>query len=238
MVGVRTILAVMLLVTLGGCALVKSAERPGLDVLNAAFAPERTFAGDLAESIDDEPVLTVWASARDDYAPFYSLAIAFRCHPSDTPGVSQCGYQARMLRTASTIEEGFDRSLLLFTQAEAAQSASDMRGHLDQADLQWLETDVGACPNGIFAMDSIRVADWNPDIHRGLREVEDRTLILHPAQIKVTMRGSYTRSTYKGWVLAHGVPAAVRNLVETLEPCWKPATSPRPWRRSGNIFVE
>jgi len=234
MIAQRILVVLAFLGMAGGCAIARLPEEPGMGVLSAAFDPERTFAGDLRESTDDELVLTVWASARDDYAPAYNLAIAFRCLPSGPAGEWQCGYQARMLRVAPTISEGTGESLGLYWQAKEAQSASDMRGRLDRAGLQWLEADVNACPKGIFAMDSIRIADWRPDIHYALQEREDREVIMHPAEIRVMMHGSYTRSTYEGWVLANGVPAAVRTLIETLEPCWKPGTSPLPWRRPAN----
>ena len=232
-----SLLSIALLGTTGCSAieeeyLPEARDGPGQAVLDAAFDPDSAFAGDLRDSSDDELILAVWASARDDYAPAYSLAIAYRCISSGAADEWSCGYFARMLRTGNTIDDGFDKSLLLFAQAQEARSASEMKRHLDAAALQWLEADVAECADGIFAMDSIRVASWNPDIHYRLQEVEDRKLILHPAAIKVTMRGSYTTSTYKGWLLANGVPAAVQHLVDTLEPCWKPANSPRPWHRS------
>jgi hypothetical protein len=238
MVGARVAIAV-LLAALGGCASVKPPERPGLNVLDAAFDPERAFAGDLRESSDDAFILTVWAAARDNYAPSYSLAIAYRCMRSAQPEDWTCGFFARTLRTATATDDGLSKGRDLYAYAMDAPTAPDMRRHLDRAGLEWLEADVAACPNGIFAMDSIRVADWNPDIHFRLQAMEDRQLILHPAEIRVMMSGSYTRSTYQGWVLANGVPAAVRKLVETLEPCWKPATSPQPWKRpNGVVWAE
>jgi hypothetical protein len=230
-----TLVALALVGTAGGCALARLPERPGLDVLEAAFDPERAFAGDLRESSDDEFILTVWAAARDNYAPSYSLAIVYRCIPPTPEKDWECGYFARTLRVSPDGEDSFGQSLALYANAHEAASASGMRLYLDRADLEWLEADVIECPNGIFAMDSIRVADWNPDIHYKLQAMEDRSLILHPAEIRVTMFGSYTRSTYAGWVLADGVPAAVSKLVETLEPCWKPGTSPLPWRRPADV---
>lgn len=201
-------------------------------VLREAFDPGRNFAGDLRPSSDDELVLSVRASSRDDYAPDYSLAIAYRCTPTDTEGQWRCGYAARLLRVGPHNEDaGFGRSLELFGGARRAASGSDMRARLDRAALQWLEADVDACPQGIFAMDSVRVADWRPDIHYALQPIEEREIILHPAAIRVSMRGTYSTATYEGWVLAAGVPEAVRHLLETLEPCWHPADSPRPWRR-------
>lgn len=202
----------------------------GQAVLDAAFDPARNFKGDLVGG-DDELVLTAWASARDDYAPAYALAIAYRCLATAKAGEYQCGYTARVLRASADDEGEFERSLALVTRARATADATEMRRALEEAKLQWLEADVEACPNGIHAMDSVRVADWRPDIHYALQDVEDREIIMHPAAIRVTMFGSYTTSTYEGWRLADGVPGAVQHLMETLEPCWKPATSRRPWNR-------
>jgi hypothetical protein len=224
-VGLFAILA--LLGAAGGCSTVK----PGQTVLDNAFDANRSFNGDLRSSSDDEMVLAVSASARDDYAPAYSLAIAYRCLPNGPAGEWQCSYSARMLRTGPTVSDGFEKSLLLYAQAQESKNASEMKRHLDDGALEWLEADVASCPNGIFAMDSIRVANWRPDTHYALLDVGDREVILHPAAIRVTMHGVYTTTTYEGWLLAGGVPAAVQKLVETLEPCWKPATSPRPWNR-------
>jgi hypothetical protein len=204
---------------------------PGQAVLEAAFDPDRSFAGDIRPSSDDEMVLTARASARDDYAPDYSLAIAYRCFPTQKAGEWSCRFVARMLRVGGTGNMRFGASLKLAAQAGTAESGSEMRHNLSQAKLEWLEADVNACPKGIFAMDSVRVADWRPDIHYALQEMKDRELVVHPAQIHVWMHGTYTTSRYQGWVAAAGVPAAVRTLLETLEPCWKPATSPRPWDR-------
>ncbi len=216
------------LISAAGCATVNPpAESAGLAALHAAFDPNRIFKGDLLDNADDQLILTAWGSARDDYAPAYSLAIAYRCFPAE----KRCRYTARVLRTGVTVEDTSRLSLQLFGQARTAESAWEVRRVLDKAEIQWLEADVNACPKGIFAMDSVRVADWNPDIHYALQEVKDREIILHPAAIRVRMTGTYATSTYEGWVGANGVPAAVRQLTETLEPCWKPATSPRPWNR-------
>lgn len=222
------LLAILALIgALGGCASSRHVEEPGKMILHMAFDPNRYFEGDLRPSSDDQLILTVHARARDDYAPAYSLAIAYRCTRTGAAGNWHCGYSARILR----VEGSTEKSLELFERAKMANSTWEMKNRLDGAAVQWLETEIDACPNGIFAMDSIRIADWRPDIHHALQAVEDREVILHPAAIKVMMHGSYTTTTYEGWVLAPGVPAAVHHLIETLEPCWKLSSSRRPWRR-------
>ena len=225
-------LAIAIILSPLGCHAFASPTAPrGQMALQTAFDPSRNFAGDLVPSSADELVLTASASARDDYAPAYSLAIAYRCTASEKSGERRCGFTARLLSTGSTTEERQALSLRLAAQARFAKSAAEVKTYLDKAEVQWLEADVGACPNGIFAMDSVRVADWRPDIHYALQPVQDREIIMHPASIRVRMSGTYTTSTYQGWVLAAGVPAAVQQLMDTLQPCWKPATSLRPWDR-------
>lgn len=225
------VLAVLVAQT--GCATTdgRRALETGEALFSGAFDPDRLFAEDLLAGTFDEVVLTVQASNRDDYAPAYSLAIAYRCLPTGTAGQSQCGYTARTLRVGPRGDGQIERSFALLARAASARGDREMERRLNEAGLEWLEADVLACPQGVFAMDSVRVADWNPDIHFALQPEADREIIMHPAMIRVTMAGSYTRTEYRGWVLANGVPAAVRQLLDTLEPCWTPATSPRPWER-------
>lgn len=225
----KLVLAVAVSLLSVSAAVAVPKKTAGEVVLDAAFDPVRSFKGDL-EGADDELVLTAWASARDDYAPAYSLAIAYRCLPTAKEGEYECGYTARMLRTGGR-EDEFERSLALVALAKETADAAEMRQALEGARLEWLEADVEACPNGIFAMDSVRVATWNPDIHPALQAREAREIIMHPAAIRVTMFGSYTRTTYEGWRLADGVPGGIHKLLETLEACWKPGTSRRPWNR-------
>jgi len=209
-----------------------ASEDPGQVALGWAFDPARIFVGDVRPSSDDQVVLEVSASLRDYYIPAYSLAIAYRCRAVETLGRIKCGYTARTLRVGPPGEGQFDRGLMFLSRLRNARTVQEMRPLMDgQTGLQWLEADVDACPQGIFAIDSVRVTNWRPDIHYPLQPRNEREIILHPAQIRVKMIGTYTTTTYQGWVLADGVPAAVRTLLDTLEPCWTPATSPKPWER-------
>ena len=193
------------------------------------FDPERHFSGDLELSTDDQLVLTATASARDDYAPAYSLAIAYDCYGRP----DGCRYIARTLRLGPFFsEDTLEKSFALLERVREAETSADVRAALDATRLEWLEADLERCDGGIAAMDSVRVADWRPDVHFALVPVEEREVILHPAEIRVRMTGSYSTSRYTGWVLAPGVPAAIRKLLETLEPCWKPSRTRPPWRRS------
>jgi hypothetical protein len=213
-------------------AAAEAAMETGRSLFQGAFDPSRNFSGDLRPNSSDELVLTAVASNRDDYAPAYSLAIAYRCLPSGKGGEWQCRFVARMLRVGPPGDDQFDRSFALLEHVTGARSTREMNTRLDGAGLEWLEADVESCKGGIYAMDSVRVADWQPDIHPALQPAsETERIILHPAMIRVRMSGFVTTSHYEGWVLAAGVPEAVDKLVSTLEPCWKPSTSSPPWRR-------
>ena len=197
----------------------------GRALFRTAFDPDRNFAGDL-DLWEERLVLTAAASSREDYYPEYSLAIAYR------HGKSGFVYQARILRVGTpTGETQSSLSGKLIERVMRAKSTRETSLLLAGAELQWLEADVGDCKGGIDAMDSIRVTDWQPDVHFGLQEQEEREIIIHPAMIKVRMSGSYITSRYEGWRYAEGVPEAVHNLLKTLEPCWKPSPSLPPWER-------
>lgn len=205
----------------------------GRSLFDSVFNPASLFGGDIRPSSADGLVLTAVGSARDDYVPYYSVAVAYRCVPSGESDTRPCSMFARMLRLGSITDDNrMSRGLSLVRSLASTRTPEELNAALDAAELEWLEADVAACEGGIFALDSIRVADWHPDIHYTLQPIEDREIIMHPAMIRVTMSGSYTTSSYQGWVLAPGVPQAVRNFLQVMEPCWRPSDTPRPWRRA------
>lgn len=219
-------IASLVLLTAAGCAGLGrpvSADQAGRRLFETAFNPDNNFAGDLRPSSDDALLLTAAASDRDDYVPAYSLAIAYRCLPAGNDNW-QCRYVARLLRTRQV-------DFPWLVELARARTIAERNAVIEAANLDWLEADVNSCEGGIHAMDSVRIADWRPDIHYALQPMEERQVILHPAMIRVRMTGSYVTSRYRGWRLGPGVPAAVNRLLEVLDPCWRPARSPRPWNR-------
>jgi hypothetical protein len=227
-------LRILLIVRLTGAFACAAVARPlkantAQAALDEAFDPDRIFKGEIRPNSDDEVILTALVGIPDGRIPSipdYSLAIAYRCIDDKASHTTHCCFTARMLRAGVRPE---DRQWA--GQARFAKDAGEMRSMLDTTGPQWLEADVDACPNGIHAMDTIRIASWNPDTHYALLPMKDRQVILDPSMTRVSMKGTYVTSTYYGWAGANGVPVAVRKLTETLEPCWKPATAPRPWRR-------
>jgi hypothetical protein len=201
-------------------------------LLASTFNPDQAFAGDL-ESSEDELILTAAASARDDYVPAYSLAIAFRCVPIKNGCAKR--YSARMLRADRDVDKQLGKGIELMRRLSEASSDEDRQAVFDDSGLQWLEADLQTCKDAYRAMETVRSADWRPDIRYEFLEVKDRDILMHPAQIWVRMSGTYSTTRYQGWVLGNGVPAAISKLLGTLEPCWKPSQSPPPWERPGGV---
>lgn len=174
-------------------------------------------------------ILTVAASGRDNYAPAYSLAIAYLCEP--VKGSCRSRYIARVLRVSADRQEWFGLGLALVARVQQAEGAEGVEAALEESKLQWLEADAAVCEGVVAAIDDLRRADWRPDLPASLTAEGEGDLILHPAMIRVEMWGSYRHTRFQGWLLDGGVPAAARQLMERLEPCWSPARSPRPWER-------
>jgi hypothetical protein len=210
----------------------RSPVQTGRRLFDGAFDPRRNFAGDITPSSDDEMILTVAASGREDYAPAYSLAIAHLCEPIE--GGCRRRYVARVLRVSADREQWFDRSLALVSRLGPARSDEQVAAVLEDSKLQWLEADAAACQGVIPAIDALRRAGWNPDLPVSLTPEGAGDIILHPAMIRVEMWGANVRTAYRGWLLDDGLPAAARQLMERLEPCWAPAKAPPPWERRGH----
>ncbi|NML07881.1 hypothetical protein [Sphingomonas sp. G-3-2-10] len=196
----------------------------GKPLFETVFNPERNFP-DLAKGGDDQLILTVQTSARDDMAPAISLAIAYRC-PSISPTTCQPTYTARMLRTGRE-DTQFEASVSLLRRLAKTGNDREARAALDASNLEWVEADLLKCEGGLDAFEAVRRADWSPDLHFRLRAEPE--IVMHPALIRVTMTGDTTSTSYRGWALAGGVPAAARALIAVLDKCWMPSQAAKPW---------
>jgi hypothetical protein len=226
------LLCAMMLASSSASAGGRSIFATGRGLFDTAFDPRRNFAGDIVPSSDDEMILTIAASGRDDYAPAYSLAIAQLCKPIE--GGCRRYYAARVLRVAADREQWFDRGLALVDRVHRARGAGEVETVLEDSNLEWLEADAAACEGVIAAIGAVRDADWRPDLPASLTPQGEGDLVLHPAMIRVEMWGFNVRARYRGWLLGEGLPAAARQLIERLEPCWRPSRTKPPWRRRAN----
>jgi hypothetical protein len=220
----------ILLVSSAANARKRSIFVTGAGLFDTAFDPRRNFAGDITPSSMDEMILTIAASGRDNYAPAYSLAIAHLCEPIDDG--CRRRYVARVLRVSADREQWTPLGLALAQRVHEARGADEVEAALEESKLQWLEADAAACEGVVAAIDAVRLADWRPDLPSSLTPEGEGDLILHPAMIRVELWGFNVRTRYQGWLLGEGVPAAARQLIERLEPCWRPSRTPPPWKRS------
>jgi hypothetical protein len=215
----RTAMVCTALLVLGGCVTAPTPDH--VDVLAEAFQPD-DYPAELAGS---ELILNVAARAKDDILPAYSFAVFYSC---TNIGSNQCrrDYLARLLRIPP---DEYRNSLALAGRLQGASGDAAARKIMDEAGLDWLQADLRACPDALDALEAVRTSTWGPKPHYGL--VEPDGILVHPAIVRIEMAGMDETTSYKGWVLADGPPAAVRQLLAILDPCWKPAPAPPPWRR-------
>jgi len=204
------------------------------------FNPENYFGFDYQGVRPDgsvgleELILTAKVSARDGYLPEYALAVAYVCEADpENEDRLLCGFAAKMLRV-KTDKDGsaFHNAKRLVSRLRKARGKRERRKAFTKSDLEWLEVDLASdCPAAVEDMDKLATkADWKPSLHYSRIKMDDRELILHPAQMWITMNGNEQISSWQGWRNADGAAFGVRNLMETLDTCWKPGTSPAPWK--------
>lgn len=212
----------------------------GRALFKSIFDPEKYFGFDYSGARADgsisieELILTAKVSARDDYLPEYALAIAYHCKPDSEKEVGYvCGYTARMLRVKPDKEGStVSNALKLVRSARAARGTRAKRKAFDRARLEWLEVSLfDDCKPAIEAMDELATTtDWQPSLHYTRIKLEHRDLILHPAQMWITMSGKARISRWQGWRNANGAAHGVNQLVGELDKCWKKPKSPPPWK--------
>lgn len=218
----------------------KVSAADGRALFNKEFNPQRYFGFDYDGVRPDgsmgveELILTAQVSARDDYLPEYALAIAYTCETdTDKENSFICGYTARMLRVKADQEGSvFGSALKLTSKVKKARGKRARAKAFRRADVEWLESDlITDCKPAIDVMDKLATkADWKPNLHYTRVKREDRELILHPAQMWITMKGNDQISRWQGWRNADGAAYGIRLLIEELDKCWKPSKAPAPWR--------
>ncbi|WP_326525869.1 hypothetical protein [Sphingomonas sp.] len=206
-------------------------ERGVIDVRREVTA----LAFDPARFFDAGPDLVRIAYRGDDYDwPVWSIAIRTGC----LPGAARegCGERriARMVRAAlpQGAERPRQRGVALVTNVAGRKPAdvAAVAAALDTAKVEWVEADLTTCPGALEALASASDTRWVPD---GLAPApsQDIMIVLHADRIRVEFPDHLRSATYDGWI-APGSPAEWANRFATLvEPCWKPAAAPPPWRK-------
>jgi hypothetical protein len=197
-----------------------------------AFDPARFLAGQ-----DDQRDLVRLSYTGDDWDwPVWSILIRDSCG-SERPWPREClrGRIAWMVR-APVPERGAERprwrgSALVGTlTAKKIGDRTALVAGLDAARLDWVQADLSSCPGAMAAFGKITEAKWIDSARIAPDSQGDLNLVLHADRIKVEVPYFMRTTTYQGWI-APGSPAEWANdLAKTLEPCWRPASAPPPWR--------
>lgn len=193
-----------------------------------AFDPRRFFAGSRGQF----DKLTVTYTGDDRGWPVYSIAVREGCFSTPVRGQRCFARLARMVRAPAppgTLRPRQRGSFLI--QRLAERGAISISAALDGAGLEWMESDLDQCPAADAVLRSAGQIEWVARQTYAPRPGELPNIVLHADNVEVTFHSFARRATYSGYV-AEGSPAswAVR-FAEALEPCWRPATAPAPWRR-------
>lgn len=195
-------------------------------VRRAAFDPSTYF---------DDPQFDLIHIAYhgDDYDwPYYAIAIRRNCDHGTKEGC-EVRFQARRVKVPVEPSERPRKSGSRFVHKvmQKAERSADLRPVLDQAGLMWEETDLKACPNAIKVLAEASGLEWVRKTTVAPVKGDEIRIALHADKITVAFNDYLQEATYYG-ALYEGTPAAwVDKLAQTLEPCWKPATAPPPWRK-------
>lgn len=201
-------------------------------VQKLAFDPSSFFVFERGR----ENLITIRYHGDEMGAPVYSLAIREGCLASQSSG-RDCTTRrtARMVRATAPPGQPRPRmrGFALMQQVLEADAVTreQIAATLDNARLEWVEADLAHCPAAAKLIQKADEIAWvpaevhSPDLNR------PRSIVLHADMVQVTFATSARQSTYVGHV-AEGSPARwAVELVDTLEPCWRPSAVSPPWRR-------
>jgi hypothetical protein len=192
-----------------------------------AFDPARYFTGENARDL-----LRITYRGDDYDFPVWSLTIRNGCLTE--PRLPPCFKQriARMVRApvpSGGAERPRWRGMALVSALEDAKSERDVADRLDKAGLDWVEADVTACPGAMDALKAVVEVRW-PSAATLLPSDDFPPMALHADKVTVEIPTFLHDVRFSGAAFEGSPGAAAVRFAETLEPCWKPATAPVPWR--------
>jgi hypothetical protein len=171
----------------------------------------------------------------DDWGwPVYSIAIQNGCEDEQAPHPACRDRRiARMVR-APVGPRGAERPRWrgadLVSRIFATGAATDdaIRAQLDDAGIEWLEADLQSCPGAMVLLGRAEAVQWAP---RKPPKRDEIVVTLHADTIEVGFdafdgRVSWSGPPYDGTPSRWAIDFAAQ-----IEPCWRPAKAPTPWRR-------
>ncbi len=198
-----------------------------------AFDPTMFFPGD---SVSDRSMIRIRYTG-DDYGwPVYSIAIATGCLQGE-PRTDACGSRvtARMVRAPAPpgmtrIRERGSHLVSRLLERRATRPV-EIRRRLTELGVEWMEADVRGCSGALTLLERSADLIWVPEEIRDPRVREEITLVLHADKVEVIFDQYARRSTYHGHHAENSPAEWADELAAVLEPCWRPAQAPPPWRR-------
>jgi hypothetical protein len=199
-------------------------------VKELAFDPDKFFVS----KFNQTPAITI-AYTGDDYAwPVYSIAVWFGCR-EDAKKRPCNSRTARMVRAPASLDEERlrHRGSRLIGNLKGGQATTDlaMREQLDGAGLDWLEADLASCSAASALIEQAGSLNWVPDVIREHASGKPITIFLHADMVRLVLRERLFESTYEGRIAENSPGAWAVRFARSLEPCWRPASAPPPWRR-------
>ncbi|WP_315764122.1 hypothetical protein [Sphingomonas sp. Y38-1Y] len=219
-----------------GLAALLAAQMPPIGVepqetiIKLAFDPARLF-GNRSHALVEIQYLG------DDYAfPVYAIAIQRDCVGKRGPNC-QPTLIARMVRApnAKTVERPrwAGAAIVGRVKQAGAKTADQVALVLDELELDWLEADLSSCPGAMAVVPDAERAEWVPPAVTRPKAIRPIEMFLHFDKVTVSFAGDYTRkTTFSGRIADHLPSGWAIRLAAALEPCWRPATEPPPWRRA------
>jgi hypothetical protein len=203
-------------------------------VIAVAFDPTTYFPS--IHAGDRSVVRIVYTG--DDYGwPVYAIAVAEGCVDQEDRNSDACAtrLRARMVRSPAPADIQRPRQrglhlLGLLVETGATDPAS-IRATLSDVGTEWLEADLRTCPGAVDALRRLTEAGWPPPpLIDQTVEAYVSGLVMHADFVRVEVQHFARRTTYHGWI-ADGSPAAwAVAFAGGLEPCWRPASGPAPWK--------
>jgi len=173
----------------------------------------------------------------DDWGwPVYSIAVQNGCEDEKAPRPACTDRRiARMARapigpqgTGRPRWRGSDLVARIFKSGARGDRA--IKAQLDRAGIEWLEADLQSCPGAMDMLARAETLRWGP-YERPPNPDGSIVVSMHSDSVEVGFEVPDGRVTWRG-LGPEGTPARWANDFATvLEPCWKPATAPTPWRR-------
>ncbi|MDF7775027.1 hypothetical protein P1X14_07205 [Sphingomonas sp. AOB5] len=205
-------------------------QRVHREVAAIAFDPARFFETD-SEFRD---LIRIRYVGDDRNWPVYSIVIRDACNGRPAEQCSQ-GRIARMVR-APVPPQGAERprwrgsALVIGLTGKGIRSRSDLVNALDGARLDWVEADLTTCPGAMAQLAKARDAQWVLPELVSPQPADSIELVIHADTVRVEFRSHLRRSIYDGRIAEKSPGQWAAELARTLEPCWKPASAPPPWR--------